>query len=230
MIGSFLPFFCFDQVHTFLPLMMSATEDRKSWWVEERTRLLKLAEPHESCYVYSEAEIEKAAKAALSLPVERLFYAIKANSHPDVLRTLRRCSNSIGFECVSIYELEFVAELFANQCSGDPPVSLLFTPNFAPRKEYAAAFALPEKHSHVRVFVTVDCLHPFSRWGPDFRGQDVFLRIDTGNPDGHHAKVKTAGMQSKFGIAPSALPGLLPSLALHDIRVVGLHTHVGSGI
>jgi diaminopimelate decarboxylase/aspartate kinase len=42
--------------------------------------------------------------------------------------------------------------------------------------------------------------------------------------------VRTAGAQSKFGIAPEALGEVERLVAAHDVRVIGLHAHAGSGV
>ena len=79
--------------------------------------------------------------------IDQLFYAIKANPHPALLQTLY--DKGIGFECVSIDELKHILALFPHI----DKQRLLFTPNFAPKNEYAFAFSLG-------CYVTVDNLYP----------------------------------------------------------------------
>ncbi|HEY4572514.1 MAG TPA: bifunctional aspartate kinase/diaminopimelate decarboxylase, partial [Thermoanaerobaculia bacterium] len=100
---------------------------------------------------------------------------------------------------------------------------LLFTPNFAPREEYERGFAAGAR-------VTVDNVHPLRHWPEVFRGKEIFLRLDPGRARGHHAHVRTAGAQSKFGLAPEQMEETLSLLAACGARVVGLHAHAGSGI
>lgn len=167
--------------------------------------------------MYDEKTIVEAGTRVKSLPVDRLFYAIKANSHPQILAILERLG--FGFECVSVGEISFVRKLF-------PELDvrrILFTPNFAPRFEYREALAQG-------VWVTVDSLYSLQRWTADFADHEVLLRIDTGNPDGHHEKVRTAGPKAKFGIAMWELDEIKEIAAHNRIKVVGLHAHVGSGI
>jgi diaminopimelate decarboxylase/aspartate kinase len=78
--------------------------------------------------------------------------------------------------------------------------------------------------------VTLDNVHPLREWPEVFAGREVFLRLDPGRGRGHHAHVRTAGAQSKFGIAPEQLDETQLLLAASDARVVGLHAHMGSGI
>jgi len=56
------------------------------------------------------------------------------------------------------------------------------------------------------------------------------LRLDPSVRKGHHEHVKTAGKESKFGIASEELPIAAQLVAKHDVHVVALHAHVGSGI
>jgi diaminopimelate decarboxylase/aspartate kinase len=125
----------------------------------------------------------------------------------------------LGFECVSAAELDHVLALFP----GLDPARLLFTPNFAPRDEYRRGFEAGAR-------VTVDNLHPLREWPEVFRGREVFLRLDPGRGRGHHAHVRTAGAQSKFGLAPEQMEEMRFLLDACGARVVGLHAHSGSGI
>ena len=68
--------------------------------------------------------------------IDTLFYAIKANPYPSILKTLEK--EGVGFECVSIQELDRVLELFPNI----DKKRILFTPNFAPKAEYEYALNL----------------------------------------------------------------------------------------
>ena len=68
-----------------------------------------------------------------------------------------------------------------------------FTPNFAARAEYAWAL-----EQNIRL--TIDNLYILREWGELFRGQRVFVRIDTGTGRGHHHHVRTAGAHAKFGV------------------------------
>ncbi|HEV7786020.1 MAG TPA: bifunctional aspartate kinase/diaminopimelate decarboxylase, partial [Thermoanaerobaculia bacterium] len=95
--------------------------------------------------------------------------------------------------------------------------------NFAPREEYVRGFAAGAR-------VTLDNVHPLREWPSVFAGREVFLRLDPGRGRGHHAHVRTAGAQSKFGIAPDQLEETQALLAACGARVVGLHAHMGSGI
>ncbi|HLS05420.1 MAG TPA: hypothetical protein VK036_03890, partial [Wenzhouxiangella sp.] len=67
-------------------------------------------------------------------------------------------------------------------------------------------------------------------WGGDLAGHSLFLRLDPGSGLGHHKMVRTAGANSKFGIPLAELDEALALCRAHDIEIVGLHAHTGSGI
>lgn len=189
-----------------------------SWWVGKRDTLLEIAAAQEAAYVYDLDTVRKVIESLLSLEsVSRIYYAIKANSHPDILRVVHDAG--LNLECVSAGEVEHVLEQF-------PEIDrqrILFTPNFAPRGEYE--YALGEK-----VWVTLDNLYPLVHWPELFADRDLFLRLDTGQARGHHRHVRTQGAHTKFGIPVSEIEEVRRRVESCGATVVGLHAHSGSGI
>lgn len=188
------------------------------WWEQEREQLLRLGQIHSPCYVYHSATQAKKADELLTLrAVDQLFYAIKANPHQSILTTL--FAKGIGFECVSIQELDHVLTLF-------PDIDkhrVLFTPNFAAKSEYEYALKMG-------CYVTVDSLYPLENWAEIFCDHAILLRIDPGCGAGHHKYVCTGGNESKFGISEENIEKAKSLIMQHQIRVIGLHAHSGSGI
>jgi diaminopimelate decarboxylase/aspartate kinase len=188
------------------------------WWRGRRRELLELAAARGPIFVYDAPTLRAAAASLQGLTaLDRVFYALKANNHPGVLRVFHEAG--LGFECVSAAELDHVLALFP----GIAGERLLFTPNFAPREEYRHGFDVGAR-------VTVDNVHPLREWPDVFRERELFLRLDPGRGRGHHAHVRTAGAQSKFGLAPEQMDEARALLAACGARVVGLHAHAGSGI
>ncbi len=188
-----------------------------SWWRNgERRRLLELGRETTPRYVYHLPTVRHQARELKALSaVDRLHYAVKANTHPAILDALAR--EGFGFECVSPGELRAV---IAAVPESSP---LLFTPNFAPREDYAWALT-------TRATVSVDALYPLEHWGELFRGREIVLRIDLGRGLGHHEKVRTGGSGSKFGLPVDQLDQFLRLADAHGVIVRGLHAHLGSGI
>ena len=189
-----------------------------SWWRRRREELLRLAAQHDCAYVYDRASVRAAARALRGVDgVDRVFYAMKANPHAEILRVLD--VEGVGFECVSRGEVERVLGTL-------PAIDrsrILYTPNFAGRAEYVWALG-------AGIHVTIDNLYVLRAWPEVFAGRAIFVRLDTGTGRGHHQHVKTAGAQSKFGVPLPELAELRELAARHRVRIVGLHAHPGSGI
>jgi diaminopimelate decarboxylase/aspartate kinase len=192
--------------------------DLKQWWHDRRNDLISLGREHGAAFVYNRATLAAKAKALRALPgIEGVFYALKANWHPEILKLF--AEQGLGFECVSRFEVEHVMKTLPNL----DKQKILFTPNFAPRAEY-------EWGVQQGIWVTLDNLHPLKAWPEVFKGRDVFIRIDTGYGRGHHDKVRTAGVHSKFGVPLFEMDELERLVKASGARVVGLHAHTGSGV
>ncbi|MFC5743800.1 bifunctional aspartate kinase/diaminopimelate decarboxylase [Dyella tabacisoli] len=188
-----------------------------AWWrTERRQQLLALGAQATPRYVYHLPTVRHQARELKTLAaVDRLHYAVKANTHPDILRAL--AEEGFGFECVSPGELKAVMAAVPESAP------LLFTPNFAPREDYAWAL-------NTRATVSLDSLYPMAHWGELFRGREIVLRIDLGRGLGHHEKVRTGGSGSKFGLPVESIDAFLKLADAHGVIVRGLHAHLGSGI
>jgi bifunctional diaminopimelate decarboxylase / aspartate kinase len=188
------------------------------WWRLRRAELLAALGEQPAAFVYDLDMARQAARALRGLrSVGRVHYSMKANPHPQLLRTLR--AEGIELECVSRGEAERALELFADL----DPQRILYTPNFAPREEYAWALERGLR-------VTVDNPYALSAWPELFREREIFVRLDTGVGRGHHTHVRTAGTRSKFGVPIADLKELVKLAQAAGARIVGLQAHVGSGI
>lgn len=188
------------------------------WWKSQREKLLALAWEGTPRYVYHLPTVRERARALAAISaIDRRYYAIKANPHPAILCTL--VQEGFGLECVSLGEIRHVLA----SVPGLTPQQVLFTPSFAPRSEYTEALALG-------VTVTVDNVELLQRWPDIFRGRQLWLRIDLGRGDGHHAKVTTGGKDSKFGLPTARVEEFMQLAQALEVRIVGLHAHLGSGV
>jgi len=195
-----------------------AVKPPMSWWEEKAEQLITKMKGEDSLYVYNGDIIAKSISdlAAMSV-VTNVFFALKANNFPAVLTQIVEAG--FGFECVSPGEVLHVLGLF-------PALDrkrIIFTPNFAAKEEYQ--FGLEQG-----VNVTLDNLYPLQHWAEIFKDQEIFVRIDTGHGRGHHAHVKTAGSQSKFGVPLFEVAELDRLVREASTSIVGLHAHSGSGI
>lgn len=193
-------------------------EREAAWWRSRAGDLIARAAAGTPRYVYHLPTVrERARMLRETAAIDRRFYALKANAHPDILRLLE--VEGFGFECVSLAEVEHV---FATLPALDP-ARVLFTPSFAPRDEYRIALDRG-------VNVTVDSVEALQRWPGIFRGRAFWLRLDLGRGDGHHEKVRTGGAEAKFGLPLAKVDAFVAEARRLDAKIVALHAHLGSGI
>jgi diaminopimelate decarboxylase/aspartate kinase len=187
------------------------------WWRVRRDSLLALFGDRDAAYVYDLATVRARADALAGMrSLSRALYAIKANPHPEVLTQV--AAAGLSFECVSQAEVQRVLAALP-ELGRD---RILFTPNFAPRGEYAWAI-------DQGIRLTVDNLYVLRSWPELFRDRDLFVRVDTGHGHGHHQHVRTAGAHSKFGVPLFEMDELRTVAEAAGARIVGLHAHTGSG-
>jgi diaminopimelate decarboxylase/aspartate kinase len=191
---------------------------QSAWWRACKEVLLDLLANRDCAFVYDLGQVSEAATRLLGMrSVKRVLYSLKANDHPAIVRLLAQ--QGLGFECVSLQEVQHVLQTIPQF----RPADILFTPNFASRGEY-------QKARVAGVTITIDNAWVLQQWPGDFAGMGIFLRLDLESGHGHHKKVITSGKDSKFGISLDHLDALQPILNAHEIQVIGLHAHTGSGV
>ncbi|HEV51603.1 MAG TPA: diaminopimelate decarboxylase, partial [Thermoprotei archaeon] len=144
----------------------------------------------------------------------RVLYAEKANYNPAILA----CLGSLGawIDASSPFEIGFAMR------SGIDPSRISFTPANAGPEELRYA---TETGVNVIVVDSSEMLAQLSA----ISSYRVALRLNPGIRAGHSERVMTGERGSKFGIYPDDLRHAL-NLALEKTRLVGLHSHIGSGI
>lgn len=192
---------------------------QEDWWYVNSQKLLDhVANASTPLYLYDKLTLNARVNQLLSCKgLDKIFFAVKANSNESILASFYALG--VGFECVSIYEVNAILKAFP----GIDPHRILFTPNFASRDEYEQAIALG-------IYLTIDSLYPLTRWPDLFKNKAILLRIDPGFGAGHHQAVETGGNQSKFGISVTDIQPLLSAIEFAQVRIIGLHAHSGSGI
>ena len=169
-------------------------------------------------YVYEEDVVRRQCRAmreAFAAAEPELHYAVKANFNPAVLRILR--DEGLSIDAVSPFEVRLCLEL------GFKPAQILFTGNNTTEEELAYCLA---EHVPINVGSLVE-LERFGRLSP---GGRISLRI---NPDvgaGHHPHVITGGPDSKFGIYHTEHAAIAALLQRHNLTLVGIQSHIGTGI
>src|SRR5215467_14660405 len=151
---------------------------------------------------------ENYATFAKALPDTRVFYAVKANPAPEVLKLLAELGSS--FDVASIPETEAVL------AAGAPPERISYGNTIKKEKEIAAAFRLG-----VTLFA-VDCEAEVEKVARAAPGSRVICRIHC---DGTGAEWP---LSRKFGCEPEFAPDILEHAHKLGLVAHGISFHVGS--
>ncbi len=169
-------------------------------------------------YVYEEAVIRlqcRLFRESFAAAAPDIHYAMKANFNPAILAIM--LEEGLFIDAVSPFEVRLSLEV------GFPPERILFTGNNTSEEELR--FSLERG-----VPVNVGSLTELERFGRLNPGGSLGLRI---NPDvgaGHHHHVITGGPHSKFGIYHTQAEAARELLSQHNLRLAGIHSHIGTGI
>jgi len=179
----------------------------KKWWINK-----KLILNNRNSYIYNLSIVKQQCfilRDNLS-NINNFYYAIKANSNINILNEIYK--NGFNFECVSIEEVRYIKKHFND-------AKILFSPNYCYYKDYNEAIKL----GSIVIFDNYELLNKF-------KNIEIAVRLDLNMGDGHHKKVITEGKESKFGIQLSDIDVLVEICKKNNIKIIGLHSHRGSGI
>lgn len=187
--------------------------------------LTELAERYGTpLFVYDEATLRARADAAVAAisaaPAGgRAVFALKACPVPGVLRVLREAG--MGADCASAGEI--AAALHAGFVGPD----LVVHGNAKTDEDLDAAIAA---EAGLVVLDNADeAARLAARCRVAGRTQDVLIRVAPGVEVDTHANITTGHHGSKFGVPPAAAGELARRLP-DDLRLRGLHLHLGSQI
>ena len=181
-------------------------------------RLFRLATSYGTpLWVYDAAIIRERIQALRSFDTIR--YAQKACSNTHILRLMR--AEGVAVDAVSSGEID--RALRAGYSSRGKNAEIVFTADVID----AATIAKVIEHRIPVNAGSIDMLHQLGEQAP---GHPVWLRINPGFGHGHHNKVNTGGESSKHGIWYEDLPEAIGAVRKHQLKLVGLHMHIGSGV
>ena len=145
---------------------------------------------------------------AKALPDTRVFYAVKANPEPKVLKLLADLGSC--FDTASVQEIQMVLD------AGATPDRMSFGNTIKKERDIARAYALG-----IRLFA-VDCEVEVEKIARAAPGSKVFCRILC---DGEGAEWP---LTRKFGCVPEMAPQVLEHAHRLGLRAYGISFHVGS--
>lgn len=146
-------------------------------------------------------------------------FAQKACSNIHILRLMRE--QGVKVDSVSLGEIE--RALAAGYCPQSNPDDVVFTADVIDDATLARV-------SELRVPVNAGSVDMLEQLGAVSPGHRVWLRVNPGFGHGHSQKTNTGGENSKHGIWYSDLPQALAVMQRYQLKLVGIHMHIGSGV
>jgi diaminopimelate decarboxylase len=145
----------------------------------------------------------------------KIFYAIKANYNPHIVRVIKQ-SGIYGIDAVSPNEVRLALDL------GYTPKQIIFTPSNPSDEEI-------KKIGNLGIIQNLGSLSELKRFCKFFPNSKVSIRIcpEVGAGESHH--VTTGHNESKFGLSMSDLKEARTICAKSRVRIIGIHSHIGSG-
>lgn len=168
------------------------------------------------CYVYDAATLDANATAVLAFPNAyglTARYAMKACPNASILRRFEAAG--LHIDASSGYE-----------------VKRAMAAGFTPEKISLSTQELPEDFAALcsqGVLLNACSLNQLERFGAAFEGGEVGLRFNPGAGSGGNNRTNVGGPASSFGIWHEWLPEVQGLVAKYQLKVVRIHTHIGSG-
>jgi len=165
--------------------------------------------PEEPCLVIDLDRVRRNFDAfRTAMPESAVYYAVKANPHPEVLRLLAAAGSN--FDCASVNEIRMALE------AGATANRISFGNTIKKERDVARAFELG-----VRMFA-VDCPEEVEKIARSAPGSRVFCRILTDCAGAEWP------LSRKFGCDPEMAPGVLEHAFRLGLTPIGVSFHVGS--
>jgi len=169
-------------------------------------------------YVYEKDTIisqYKGLMKSIVFPKKRIYYSCKANTNLHIMKVLHKLGSYI--DAVSPGEIHIALK------AGFTHDRILFTGVNATREDFTYCI-------EQGVLVNIGSLAQLDMYGQMNTGDKVSLRINPDIGKGHHRKTITGGPDSKFGIYFDQVKEIKKIAEEHNLKIVGLHQHIGSGI
>ena len=167
-------------------------------------------------YVYDEARLTQSAKNVLNFP--NAFgltprYAMKALPNGSILRLFDRLG--LHFDASSGFEVQRAMKA-----------------GIAAKKIALTAQELPKNFKDLHeagTLLNACSLDQLRYFGPNFPGQELGIRLNPGLGSGGTNRTNVGGPAASFGIWHEDREEVLAITRQHNLKVVRIHTHIGSG-
>lgn len=169
-------------------------------------------------YVYDESTLMAQAAAALAFPQAfglTVRYAMKASPNAAILRIFDKAG--LHFDASSGWECDRAIKA-----------------GIAPEKISLSTQEMPAEADFKRLYeaginFNACSLSQLEAFGGLFPGRDVGVRFNPGVGSGGTSKTNVGGPSASFGIWHEFIPTVREIAAKYRLRIVRIHTHIGSG-
>lgn len=179
---------------------------------------IRLAEHyHTALYVFDEATIRRRCaelKAAISYPNHRIRYACKALTLQAILKIVR--DEGLWIDASSVNEVHRALR------AGFSPEEIYYTGEGASADVYSFLVS----RGILINCTSIEQLEMLGRVAPNHY---CSIRVNPGEGHGETKKTNTGGPSSKHGIYFDQLDEVRRVAAAAGIRLIGIHSHIGSG-
>lgn len=183
------------------------------------SKLIELAERFDSPFWVYDADIIKSKVNELR-KFDVIRYAQKACSNTNILKFMKSLGTKV--DSVSLGEIE--RALYAGFKEGTAENEIVFTADIIDNETCNRALEL-----NIPINAgSIDMLRELGR--RKAQNHPVWIRINPGFGQGHSKKTNTGGENSKHGIWHEDLPEALTVIKQNQLRLVGFHMHIGSGL
>lgn len=173
-------------------------------------KILKITEKLNSPFWAYDAEIIKSKVEQLK-NFDVIRYAQKACSNIQILKLMRRLGTKV--DSVSLGEIERAL------VAGFEPNEIVFTADIIDDETLTRV-------NELNIEVNAGSIDMLKR----LKNHNVWIRINPGFGDGHSQKTNTGGENSKHGIWFEDIPDAIKVIKENNLKLIGFHMHIGSGL
>ncbi|WP_369789827.1 diaminopimelate decarboxylase [Rouxiella sp. WC2420] len=149
-------------------------------------------------------------------------FAQKASSNIHILRLMRE--QGVKVDSVSLGEIErALAAGFKPGYQSGEHSEIVFTADLLDQ-------ATLDRVTELSIPVNAGSIDMLEQIGQQKPGHPIWLRVNPGFGHGHSQKTNTGGENSKHGIWFGDLPQALEKIRTYQLKLVGIHMHIGSGV
>jgi diaminopimelate decarboxylase len=169
-------------------------------------------------YVYDERTLRAQAAKALAFPNAfglTVRYAMKASPNAAILRLFDACG--LHFDASSAWECDRAIQ------AGIRPEKISLSTQQMPARDHF------DRLHRDGIHFNACSLSQLETFGSLFPGAQLGLRFNPGLGSGGTSKTNVGGPGASFGIWHESIPAVRDIVERHRLRVIRIHTHIGSG-